>query len=63
MARRKRTGGGPVPELARFMPADSPSDARLLRLSADEGMALPASRRASSRFQGNGHSHRSHADR
>src|SRR6185437_9842931 len=33
MARRKRTGGGPVPELARFVPADSPSDARLLRLA------------------------------
>ena len=33
MARRKRTGGGPVPELARFVPADSPSDARLLLLA------------------------------
>lgn len=33
MARRKRVGRGSVPMLARFKPADSPSDARLLRLA------------------------------
>lgn len=33
MARRKRTGGGPVPELAGFKPADSQTDARLLWLA------------------------------
>jgi hypothetical protein len=33
VARRKRTGSGLVPELARFKPADSQSDTRLRRLS------------------------------
>jgi hypothetical protein len=33
MARRKRTGGGPVPELPSFNPAGSQSDARLFRLA------------------------------
>jgi hypothetical protein len=33
MARRKRREGGPVHEPARFKPADSPNDARLLRLA------------------------------